>query len=240
MILLFIQPLLYGAALLWEKALFAAITVQAGYLLYRGVTLGRLPLVGLHDTLLFLSLSTAVLSIPFWVRIRPRKGFFRLTAVASLLFSLLGMLSRPSMMPLPPVLKTFWFELHVVLSFLSYGLFGIAAVLGVIFLLNRDAAMGRMMESLQYRAVLTGYLLFSLSMIFGGIWAYFAWGSYWLWTPKELWTTLLWLTYTLYLHLRFRPYWRGARIATIGIAGYGVVLFTYLGVGLLMKSSHSF
>ncbi len=174
------------------------------------------------------------------MRIRPRKGFFRLTALASLLFSLLGMLSRPSMMPLPPVLKTFWFELHVVLSFLSYGLFGIAAVLGVIFLLNRDAAMGRMMESLQYKAVLTGYLLFSLSMIFGGIWAYFAWGSYWLWTPKELWTTLLWLTYTLYLHLRFRPYWRGARIATIGIAGYGVVLFTYLGVGLLMKSSHSF
>jgi ABC-type transport system involved in cytochrome c biogenesis permease subunit len=83
-------------------------------------------------------------------------------------------------------------------------------------------------------------MLFSLSMVFGGIWAYLAWGTYWLWTPKELWTSILWLFYTFYLHARLRRWWMGKPSAVLGIAGFGVVLFTYLGVSLLMKSSHSF
>jgi ABC-type transport system involved in cytochrome c biogenesis permease subunit len=77
-------------------------------------------------------------------------------------------------------------------------------------------------------------------MIAGGIWAFYAWGSFWLWTPKELWTSIVWLFYTLYLHMRVKGInWE--RVNTfLGMAGFGVVLFTYLGVSLLMKSSHSF
>jgi ABC-type transport system involved in cytochrome c biogenesis permease subunit len=77
-------------------------------------------------------------------------------------------------------------------------------------------------------------------MIFGGVWAYLAWGTYWLWTPKELWTVLLWLFYSLYLHARLMGWWTGRPAVVLGIAGFGVVMFTYLGVGLLMKSSHAF
>jgi len=85
-----------------------------------------------------------------------------------------------------------------------------------------------------------GYCLFTLSMIFGGIWAYLAWGTYWIWTPKELWTAILWVFYSFYLHARLRQWWTGRPMAILGMAGFGVVLFTYLGVSLLMKSSHSF
>jgi ABC-type transport system involved in cytochrome c biogenesis permease subunit len=77
-------------------------------------------------------------------------------------------------------------------------------------------------------------------MIFGGIWAYLAWGTYWLWTPKELWTVILWLYYSLYLHARLRPWWSGRPISVMSVAGFLIVLFTYLGVSLFMKSSHSF
>jgi ABC-type transport system involved in cytochrome c biogenesis permease subunit len=77
-------------------------------------------------------------------------------------------------------------------------------------------------------------------MIFGGIWGYYAWGTYWLWTPKELWTVILWLFYSLYLHARLRQWWTGSPAAVLGIAGFVIVLFTYLGVSMLMKSSHSF
>ncbi|MEF9437579.1 MAG: cytochrome c biogenesis protein CcsA [Candidatus Mariimomonas ferrooxydans] len=61
-----------------------------------------------------------------------------------------------------------------------------------------------------------------------------------LWAPKELWTSILWLFYGLYLHARLRQWWMGKPLAYLGIAGFAVVLFTYLGVSLLMKSSHSF
>jgi ABC-type transport system involved in cytochrome c biogenesis permease subunit len=77
-------------------------------------------------------------------------------------------------------------------------------------------------------------------MVFGGIWAYFAWGTYWLWTPKELWTVILWLFYSLYLHARLRPWWSGRPSAILGIIGFVIVMFTYLGVSLFMKSSHTF
>jgi ABC-type transport system involved in cytochrome c biogenesis permease subunit len=77
-------------------------------------------------------------------------------------------------------------------------------------------------------------------MIFGGIWAYLAWGTYWIWTPKELWTSILFAYYSFYLHARLRQWWLGRPMAVLGIAGFAITMFTYLGVSLLMKSSHSF
>jgi ABC-type transport system involved in cytochrome c biogenesis permease subunit len=151
-------------------------------------------------------------------------------------FTVIALVSKQHNAPLPPVLRTFWFETHVVLAFLSYALFGIAALFGYLNLSQLD----RDIEDLQYRAILIGYSLFTLSMVTGGIWAYLAWGTYWLWTPKELWTTILWLFYTLFLHVQYRQWWSGRPLAFLAIAGFGIVIFTYLGVSLLMKSSHSF
>ena len=146
------------------------------------------------------------------------------------------MISGQHNSPLPPVLKTFWFECHVVLAFMSYALFGVAAIIGYFHLSEKES----LTDSLQYRAALIGYCLFTLSMIFGGIWAYLAWGTYWLWTPKELWTSILWLFYSFYLHARLRQWWTGRPMAYLAIAGFAITMFTYLGVSLLMKSSHSF
>jgi ABC-type transport system involved in cytochrome c biogenesis permease subunit len=139
-------------------------------------------------------------------------------------------------MPLPPILNTLWFEFHVALAFFAYGLFGIGAILGALFLVRSERAL----LDLQYRAALVGYSFFSASMVSGGIWGYYAWGTYWLWTPKELWTSILWLFYSLYLHLRLKGSNADRMVAWAGIIGFAVTLFTYLGVSMLMKSSHSF
>jgi ABC-type transport system involved in cytochrome c biogenesis permease subunit len=202
----------------------------------RGADLGRLPLVGPHDTLIFLTASIVAFAVPFGFSLGDRKRFFYSVAIVAALFTAFAMTAKQHNSPLPPVLKTFWFEFHVVLAFMSYALFGIAAVLGGIAMsLQQNSA-----DSLAYRAVLIGYCLFTLSMIFGGIWAYLAWGTYWMWTPKELWTSILWAYYSFYLHARLKQWWTVKPMAYLGIAGFAVVMFTYLGVSLLMKSSHSF
>jgi ABC-type transport system involved in cytochrome c biogenesis permease subunit len=154
-----------------------------------------------------------------------------------ILLLLAGSLASPAMPgALPPVLKTIWFELHVILSFMSYALFAIGSVFGILsFYRNEERA-----ENNQYRSLLLGYVLFSTAMIFGGIWAYLAWGTYWLWTPKELWTTIVWFFYSLYLHARLVRGWTGPKVVWMGIIGFVIVMFTYAGVGLLMKSSHEF
>jgi len=219
------MPFVYGGFLL-----------QLAYMVSRGIELGRLPLIGPHDTLFFLSASFMLFGIPVSFSLKNRQRFLNPVTVLTVCFMLLAMLARPHSVPLPPVLKTFWFELHVAFSFFSYALFGLAAVLGVLYLLNREEEN----EMLQYRTILVGYFLFSVAMIFGGIWAYYAWGTYWLWTPKELWTVILWLFYSFYVHARLRQWWAGRPAALLGIAGFGIVMFTYLGVSLLMKSSHTF
>jgi ABC-type transport system involved in cytochrome c biogenesis permease subunit len=222
---------------LWRRAFLpVGLVFQSLYIISRGLDLGRLPLVGPHDTLIFLSASLVAFSLPFTLVIESRTAFFRGIALTAAVFTLSGLTAKAHNIPLPPVLKTIWFELHVVLAFLSYALFGIGAITGALQVSKKDA----LLEKLQYRAILIGYCLFSLSMIFGGIWAYLAWGTYWLWTPKEIWTSLVWLFYSLYLHVRLLHGSTGRLSPALGIGGFVVVIFTYLGVSLLMKSSHTF
>lgn len=205
-------------------------------MLGRGMQLGRLPIVGPHDTLFFLSLSTAVFGFPVLMKMKKVRSVVNSVVGMTVFFMAMSLFYSPHQMPLPPVLKTFWFETHVAFSFFSYALFGIAAAVGVTSLSGRVQDF----EELQYKIILVGYSLFSAAMVFGGIWAYFAWGTYWLWTAKELWTVILWLFYTLYLHARLRKWWSGRPSVVLGIIGFAIVLFTYLGVSLLMKSSHAF
>jgi ABC-type transport system involved in cytochrome c biogenesis permease subunit len=225
---------LFGMAGRWPA--YAGLVVQAGYLAYRGFVLGRIPLVGVHDTVNFLAASTLAFGIAVDRAYGSRRGLLQAVSGVAAFFTAVAMTGAPHAMPLPPVLRTYWFELHVALSFFSYALFGVAAVLGVIYLKSAEPEA----ERLEYKTVFVGWAFFSISMIFGGVWAFLAWGTYWLWTPKEIWTSILWLYYGLYLHLRYLKGWQGRPAAVMGVVGFGVVLFTYLGVSLLMKSSHSF
>jgi ABC-type transport system involved in cytochrome c biogenesis permease subunit len=216
--------------------IYVGFVLHAAYVFYRGIQIGRLPIIGPHDTLYFLSASIILFAIPITFRLKNRKRLLYTSAWVSILFILLSLLYKPYNASLPPVLKTFWFESHVVLSFFSYALFSIAAVLGILFFTHKEEKV----ELLQYKVILVGYCLFSAGMIFGGIWAYLAWGTYWLWTPKELWTVILWLFYSFYLHARLRQRWAGKPSVMLGIIGFFVMMFTYLGVSLFMESSHTF
>lgn len=215
---------------------YAGLACQGGATAYRGLQIGRLPIIGPHDTLFFMALSTALFATAITYKQDNRMRMLYPMLVLAVLFTGLSLAYPPHDTPLPPVLNTFWFESHVVLSFFSYALFGIAAVLGCVFLVWKE----QQVEALQYKAILVGYCFFSTAMIFGGIWAFYAWGTYWLWTPKELFTVILWLFYSLHLHARLRPSWAGKPTVILGIAGFAIVMFTYLGVSLFMKSSHSF
>lgn len=215
-----------------------AFLLELTYLAGRGLTLGRLPLIGPQDTLAFFSGSIALMALPFVFsrELAENRGFAWGCGCLAGFFALLSLPFPTLNMPLPPVLDTYWFELHVALAFFAYALFALGALLGGLFIAKGD----RKLLDLQYRAALVGYTFFSLSMVSGGIWGYYAWGTYWLWTPKELWTSILWLFYSMYLHLRLKGADWDKAFAWIGIVGFLVTLFTYLGVSMLMRSSHSF
>jgi len=214
------------------------IMCQLGYLLQRSLSLGRLPLLGPHDTLTFFALSIAVMAMftSFSPAVRRTCWFTISSGILAGLFTLIALGFKPLNMPLPQVLDTLWFELHVVLAFFSYALFVLGGLLCAAFLMRGE----RGYLDIQFKTALVGWSFFSASMVAGGIWGYYAWGTYWLWTPKEFWTSILWFFYALVLHLRIKGARWDRATAWLGIAGVWVMLFTYLGVSMLMKSSHSF
>jgi len=222
----------------WRAGLMAALICQIFYLVNRGLMLGRLPLLGPHDTLLFFSMSVALMGFisSYYPVVRNKRWFTIVTGISSGFVTLAAIMFKPLNMPLPQILDTLWFEVHVVVAFFGYALFVIGAIAGTAYL--RTGVRGYL--DLLYRTALVGWTFFSVSMISGGIWGYYAWGTYWLWTPKELWTSILWLFYSLMLHVRLKGSRWDTAFAWLGIAGALVMLFTYLGVSLLMKSSHSF
>jgi ABC-type transport system involved in cytochrome c biogenesis permease subunit len=226
---------LYPLAFIRVRLIIVALMVHVIFIVSAAMRLGRIPLIGTRDTLGFLAWSIGVVYLFYgW---RRNRDLYTWVTIPLILLLLAGSVLSPAMRgPLPPVLRTIWFELHVLLSFVSYALFAIGAVFGLLILTHQDGSA----EQRQYHAILLGYVLFSAAMVFGGIWAYLAWGTYWLWTPKELWTTIVWFSYSLYLHARLVKRWSGRPVAWMAIAGFVIVLFTYVGVGLLMKSSHEF
>jgi len=97
------------------------------------------------------------------------------------------------------------------------------------------------LDEVSYRAIAIGYPIFSLgALVFAMIWAQEAWGRFWGWDPKETWAFITWLFYTAYLHLRLSWGWRGMRSAWLCVLGFLVVMFTLVGVNLVIAGLHSY
>jgi cytochrome c-type biogenesis protein CcsB len=98
-----------------------------------------------------------------------------------------------------------------------------------------------MLDDITYKSIAIGFPLFTIGgLIMGAIWANSAWGKYWTWDPKETWSLITWFVYALYLHARFVGGWRGKRVAILSIVGFVAVIFTYLGVNLVLSGLHAY
>ncbi len=98
----------------------------------------------------------------------------------------------------------------------------------------------RVLDEFAYKSVRVGLPLMTLVIVTGAVWANYAWGSYWSWDAKETWSLITWFVYAIYLHARITRGWTGRRPAYINIIGFITVIFTYLGVNLLLSGLHSY
>lgn len=96
------------------------------------------------------------------------------------------------------------------------------------------------LDNLSYKSILLGFPFMTLLIITGAVWAHYAWGRYWGWDPKETWSLITWFIYAIYLHGRYQRGWRGRPTAVLAIIGIVAVIFTYLGVNLLLSGLHSY
>ncbi len=123
---------------------------------------------------------------------------------------------------------------------------GIFASLLYLMLLWRRADLQEMLPSAEtldrvtYKTICIAFPLLTGMIAAGAYWANRTWGSYWSWDPKETWAAITWLVYAGYLHMRITRGWRGRRAAYFAILGFGVVIFTFLGVTYLLPGLHAY
>jgi cytochrome c-type biogenesis protein CcsB len=98
----------------------------------------------------------------------------------------------------------------------------------------------KVLDQMAYRATMVAFPIMTLIIVTGAVWANSAWGRYWGWDPKETASLITWIIYLLYLHTRFTKGWAGRRSAAISIIGFISVVFTYLGVNLLLSGLHAY
>jgi len=199
--------------------------LHAAAMVIRGFEVGSIPLTEKHDNVSFMAFAMALTYIYFY----KRRGLKEISIMAPPLVSLFTLLSlayRP-LNTIPPFLHSPWFYLHMFFYFVSYGFFGISACIGVFYLVTGRSEY----ETLQYKGNIHGWIVLSVALVTGSIWFYVAYGMYWLWTSKELWATLMWFFYGLYLHARLIKGMKGRPAAVMGVLGFAVALFTYFAIG---------
>jgi len=220
--------------------LILALILHTIVLALRMMETGHAPIARRFETLLFFSWSIAILNTILLFRYRLRTTD-TLTIPVIFLALLLAAFSDSGVYPLPLALKTWWFEIHVVTSFFAYALFTLAAAAGAIYLFREKAGTSAELgiyQNITYRSILWGFTFFSGSMLLGAIWGYLAWGSYWLWESKSAASLLLWFYYVGVLHTRMVKGCGGKTVSVLAIVGFALVMFTYLGVSIFLKSSH--
>ncbi len=96
------------------------------------------------------------------------------------------------------------------------------------------------LESLAYRFAIIGFIFWTFTLIAGAIWANDAWGRYWGFDTKEVWTFVIWVLYAGYIHARATRGWRGSRSAWLSIVGFSAVLFNFIIVNQFFKGLHAY
>jgi cytochrome c-type biogenesis protein CcsB len=215
--------------------------------------IGHAPLSNLYESLIFFAWAIILLYLIMEWRTKNRSIGTFATPLAFLIMayaSFTGITNR--IQPLIPALKSNWLIAHVVTCFIGYAAFGIGFGLSIMYLLKRLHDSGKtnvflklvpesnILEELSYQMVVIGFILLTLGIITGAVWAHSAWGRYWGWDPKETWSLITWLIYAALLHSRMIRGWRGKRLAILSIIGFSCVLFTYLGVNLVLSGLHSY
>ncbi len=160
---------------------------------------------------------------------------------------------------LVPALHSYWLAIHVSIAFIASALFTLGFSSTVLQLvqerrelaraLGRSPRGGRFMDSLPssqelersaYRLHVAAFPMWGFTLVAGAIWAEAAWGRYWNWDPKEVWTFVIWVVYAGYLHARATRGWDGRRAAYYAMAGYGCLLFNFLVVNIVFVGRHSY
>ncbi|MDM7890934.1 c-type cytochrome biogenesis protein CcsB [Curtobacterium caseinilyticum] len=232
-----------------------ALVLHVGATVLRGIAADRVPWGNMFEfSLTGTALITLIfLLVQFWQNLK-FLGVF-ITGLTIILLGIATVNYWVPVVPLQPALQSYWLVIHVFVAIAGTGFFALGAGLAVAQLVQ-TYRQGRpvskqlrfmetlpdadRLEVLTYRVLLVGFVLWTFTLIAGAIWAERAWGRYWGWDTKEVWTFIIWVVYAGYIHARATRGWRGARSSWLALIGFAAVMFNFSVVNVFFKGLHSY
>jgi len=230
------------------------LAVHLAAVVTRGVAAERVPWANMFE---FALTGTAIIvGVYLVVRLFVYLGYLG-AYVTGLTLILLGVATvhyYVDVVPLPPALQSAWLVIHVLVAILATAFFALAAGLSALQLVQAKREQAQLtglrfmstlpgaarLEDLAYRVALVGFVLWTFTLAAGAVWAERAWGRYWGWDTKEVWTFIIWVLYAGYIHARATRGWRGSRSSWLSIVGFAAVLFNFGVVNVFFKGLHAY
>ncbi len=255
--LAFRKPVIAQVATVIMTAGWLAQTAAIGLRWYESYQLGigHAPMSNLYESLVFFSWTIILLYlfIQYKYKIKVLGAFVTPFAFLGMAYASISPDVNETIQPLVPALQSNWLISHVVTCFLGYAAFAVSCGVSCTYILkkryeDRQASGGvlgafppaAVLDELVYKTIAIGFPLLTIGIVTGAAWANYAWGTYWSWDPKETWSLITWFIYAAFLHARVTRGWRGVKAAVLSIVGFVAVIFTYLGVNLLLSGLHSY
>lgn len=235
-----------------------AFAVHLAATVMRGIAAERVPWSNMFEYSLTSSLLIVAvfLGVQFWSDMRFLGTFISGFTVLTLGVATIGF--YVDVVPLQPALQSWWLVIHVFVASLGTGFLALGFGLSLLQLLQqrREARIrtgeanprgwlsampsSERLEDLAFRVNVVGFIFWTFTLVAGAIWAERAWGRYWGWDTKEVWTFIIWVVYAGYLHARGTRGWRGAPSAWLSIAGFATVVFNFGIVNVFFDGLHAY
>ncbi|CAN5411371.1 c-type cytochrome biogenesis protein CcsB [soil metagenome] len=234
---------------------YVGIAALFGCIVLRGLSTSRVPWGNMYEFINLTSFCGLVAAAVVLRRPQYRALWVFVLVPVLVLLTVSGKWLYTHAAPVMPALQSYWLPIHVSVVSLGSGVFLVAGVASLLFLLkmsrfgNGDGALARVvarlpdaqtLDRIAYRTTIFAFPVFGFGVIFGAIWAEEAWGRYWGWDPKETVSFIAWVVYAAYLHARSTAGWRDRKAAWINVVGFVAMVFNLFFINLVTVGLHSY
>jgi cytochrome c-type biogenesis protein CcsB len=214
------------------------------------IAVGHLPVNNLHETLSLVTWALSGMFLGLSLKLRVKILGLYVAPLASFVLIVASQFPRDLLQP-QNLMKGFWLWIHIIIIFMGNAAFTLACGVGILYLIQERSIKQKshgfffkrlpsldLLDSTGYACIVFGFTMLTVGLATGMVYAKNVWGRFWSWDPKEVWSAITWIFYAVLLHERLTVGWRGRRAAYMAIAGFAVLLFTFLGVNFLLQGHH--
>jgi cytochrome c-type biogenesis protein CcsB len=236
---------------------YLGLALLLGCIMLRGLSTGRVPWGNMYEFINLTCFSGLTAAAVVLRRPAYRALWVFVLIPVLILLAVSGKWLYTHAAPVMPALQSYWLPIHVSVVSLGSGVFLVAGVASILFLLrmsplgapDRTGLAARVIQRLPdaqtldriaYRTTIFAFPVFGFGVIFGAIWAEEAWGRYWGWDPKETVSFIAWVVYAAYLHARSTAGWRDRKAAWINVIGFVAMVFNLFFINLVTVGLHSY